>query len=185
MDNTNNPNIGAPLNIPAPSSSAPPAGPGLWGHAPSKETSNVHAPLGTIPGQYSNLGLNPETGHLLTPPTTSQSARVSGQTEQYSLNALVPGQPPNMTANQVVPPFNLVGSTNTNPVNYPAIPIHHTPISNSNTTSTVLPPFVVHPESAALAVPATSGQQAFDYGHNSGLSIPPLPLPSTSLVSTQ
>merc|ERR1711911_293473 len=59
MDNAHNFNVGTPLTIPAPSSSAPPAIPGLWGLPPSQDTSNIHAPLGTIPG------LPP---HLLSPP---------------------------------------------------------------------------------------------------------------------
>merc|ERR1711911_446258 len=92
MDNAPNFHAGAPLTIPAPSSSAPPAGPGLWGFTPSQDTPNIQAPLGTIQGLPTNLGLNPGSVHPSTPPTTSMSTRGSGQTEPNSLNAHAPGQ---------------------------------------------------------------------------------------------
>merc|ERR1711860_209164 len=57
-----------------------------------------------------NLGPNPDTGSFPTPPTTSLSARGSGQTEQNSLSASAPGQPHYVDTNQAAHHFNLGGS---------------------------------------------------------------------------
>merc|ERR1711911_512195 len=185
MDNAPNFNAGAPLTIPAPSSSAPPAGPGLWGFTPSQDTSNIQAPLGTIQGLPTNLGLNPESGHLPTPPTTSMSTRGPGQTEQNSLNAHAPGQSQYMANYQASQPFNLGGPLNTNSIGYPVIPTHQGPLSNPNTTSMAVPPLVLHSETASLVVPMPSAPQTTYHGRNPGFNIPTLPFPTTNLAPTQ
>merc|ERR1711911_570344 len=185
MDNAHNFNVGAPLTIPAPSSSAPPAVPGLWGLTPSQDTSNIHTPLGTIPGLPANLGPNPDTGSFPTPPTTSLSARGSVQTEQNSLHASAPGQPHYVATNQASQPFNLGGSLNTNSTSLPVVPNHYGPISHPTVTSMAIPQPVTHSESASLAVPVPSGPQALYYGRNSGFNVPTLPLTNTNLASVQ
>ena len=185
----NNPdtfNGGTSPPIPAPSSSAPPAGPGLWGHTPSNDPPATNILNGTLPGPYPDPGPNPGTiVHSHAPPIMSQSARVPGQMEQNLTNATISGPPPNVVTNQVGPPFNFVGSANTNPVSYPAFQILHTPVSSLTPTSTVPPQFIINPEPVSSTVPATSVPPTFDHGRNPGLTIPSLPIPSTNLASAQ
>merc|ERR1711911_410083 len=90
----------------------------------SQDTPNIQAPLGTIQGLPTNLGLNPESVCPSTPPTTSMSTRGPGQTEQNGFNAHASGQSQYMANYQASPPFNLGGPLNTNSLGYPVIPAH-------------------------------------------------------------
>ena len=75
---------------PAPSSSAPPAGPGLWSHTPLNDLPVSNTLNGILSGPPSASGPNSGTVvHFHAPPTMSQSARVPGQMEQNLTNATI------------------------------------------------------------------------------------------------
>ena len=185
MDHAPHFNVGTTLTIPAPSSSAPPAGPGLWGPVQSQDAPDIHAPLGTIPGVPTSLGLHTETGPLPPPPATSQSARGPDPTELNSLNASAPGPIHYGVTNQTSPPFTLGGPLNSNLASYPAIPSHNVPPSHMGATSMAINSLALPSEPASMAVPASSGPHVLYYGRSHGPPVPPLPITNTNLASTQ